>query len=203
MMQKITILLLVIMFLSSSSSAETRYVSDDLYTYMHAGAGAKFKIIGSINSGEKIELIQTNRSAGFTQIKDSRGRYGWINSKYVSKHPGLKERLEKLEIQLTKLNTQLRTDKEKANKNITSLENNLKFHSSEVRELKNTNLSLNEELQQVQALNNNLNEKLDTEKNDQLMRWFSYGGMVAGISLILGLILPSLIPNRRKKSRWS
>jgi len=203
MMQKTTLLLLVIMFLSSSSSAETRYVSDDLYTYIHAGAGTKYKIIGSINSGEQIELMQTDKNAGFTQIKDLRGRNGWINSKYVSKHPGLKERLEKLEIQLTKLNTQLRRDKEKANKNIASLEDNLKSHSSQVRELENTNLSLNEELQEVQALNDNLNKKLDTEKNDLLMRWFSYGGMVAGISLILGLILPSLIPNRRKKSRWS
>lgn len=202
MMRKKTLLLLVIISLSSSASAVTRYVSDNLYTYIHAGPGTKYKIIGSINSGEHIKVIQTNKNAGFTQIKDSRGRSGWIDSKYTSEHPGLKERLAKLEIQFTKLNTQLRTVKDKANKDIASLEDNLKSHSSKVRELKNTNSTLNEELQQVQALNDNLNEKLDTEKNDLLMRWFSYGGMVGGIGLLLGLVLPSLIPSRRKQSRW-
>jgi len=35
------------------------------------------------------------------------------------------------------------------------------------------------------------------------MRWFSYGGIVGGIGLLLGLVLPSFIPNRRKQSRWN
>lgn len=191
MIRKTTLLLLVTISLALSASAATRYVSDDLYTYIHTGPGTKYKIIGSVNSGEQIELTQTNKNAGFTEIKDSRGRTGWINSKYVSKYPSLKERLAKFEIKLTKLNTQLSTAKDK-----------IKSHSNQVRELKNTNLALNEELKQVQALNANLNEKLDTKKNDLLMRWFSYGGMVGGIGLLLGLVLPSLIPNRRKRSRW-
>ena len=191
MVRKKTLLLLVIISLVSSASAATRYVSDDLYTYIHTGPGTKYKIIGSVNAGERIKTIQTNKNAGFTEIKDSKGRSGWINSKYVSKQLGLKERLSKLEIQFTKLNTQLHTAKD-----------DVKSHSSQVRELKNTNSTLNKELQQVQALNDSLNEKLDTEKNDLLMRWFSYGGMVGGIGLLFGLILPSLIPNRRKRSHW-
>ncbi|MFT5661847.1 MAG: SH3 domain protein [Sulfurimonas sp.] len=202
MMRKTTLLLLVILSITSSASAATRYISDDLYTYIHSGPGTKYKIIGSVNSGKQIKVIQTNKNAGFTQIKDSKGRDGWINSKYISIQPSLKERLAKLEIQFTKLGTQLHTAEDKANKDIARLEDNLKSHSAQVRELKNTNATLNEKLQQVQALNNNLNEKLDTEKNDLLMRWFSYGGIVGGIGLLLGLILPSLIPRPRKKSRW-
>ena len=191
MMRKTTLLLLLIISLASSASAATRYVSDDLYTYLHTGPGTKYKIIGSVNSGERIQLLQTKSNAGFTHIKDSKGRDGWINSKYVSKHPSLKERLAKLEIQLTKLDTKLNT-----------AEDNLKSHSSLISKLKNTNSTLNKELKQVQALNSSLNEKLDTKKNDLLMRWFTYGGMVAGGGLLLGLILPSLMPNRRKRSNW-
>ena len=201
-MQKTTLVLLTTILLALPVSAANNYVADDLYTYMHAGPGTKYKIIGSVNAGEKIKIIQTDKNAGFTQIKDLRGRDGWINSKYTSNKPGLKERLAKLEIEFSKLNTQLRTNKDKANKDIASLEDNLKSHSSKVRELENTNTTLNEKLQQVQVLNNNLNEKLDTEKNDLLMRWFSYGGMVGGIGLLFGLMLPSLIPSRRKKTRW-
>ena len=56
--------------------------------------------------------------------------------------------------------------------------------------------------QAIGRANDSLNEKLDNEKNDLLMRWFSYGGMVAGIGLLVGLILPSLIPNKRRRNRW-
>lgn len=199
-MRKANLLLLVLICLASSASAVTRYVSDDLHTFLHSGPGTKYKIIGSVNTGEHIKVIQTN--SGFTQVRDSKGRSGWINSKYVSNKLGLKERLPKLEIQLTKLNTQLNTAKDKANKEKVSLEENLESHSSQVSELQKRNSTLNKELQEIQSLNRNLNAKLDTQKNDLLMRWFSYGGMVGGIGLLLGLVLPSLIPSRRKKTRW-
>ena len=202
MMHKATLLLVATMSLASQANSATRYVSDDLHTYIHSGPGTKYKIIGSVNTGERINLIQTNKNTGFTLIKDSKGRNGWINSKYVSNQPGLKERLPKLENQLNKLNTQLNTEKDKANSDKVSLEKNLDSYKNQVSELQNTNSSLNEELQEVQALNRSLNAKLDTQKDDLLMRWFTYGGMVGGIGLLLGLVLPALMPKRRHKSRW-
>ena len=191
MTRKTTFLLLLTIFLSSSASALTRYVSDDLFTYVHSGPGTKYKIIGSVDAGEKIKVLETNENAGFTQIKDLKGRIGWISSKYASKQPGLKERFEKLEIRFAKLDTQLR-----------AAQDNLKSHDSKVLELENTNSRLNKELQQVQALNGDLNEQMDTERIDLLLRWFTYGGIVGGIGLLLGLILPSLVSSRRKRSQW-
>lgn len=164
MMRKTTLLFLLILSIALSAKAATSYVSDDLYTYVHSGPSTKYKIIASVDSGEKIKVIQTNKNTGFSKIKDSKGRAGWINSKYISNRPGLQERLAKLELQFTKLNMQLHTAKDK-----------VKSHSSQIHELKNTNTTLNEKLQEVQTLNDNLNEKLDTEKNDLLMRWFGYG----------------------------
>ena len=191
MTRKTTFLLLLTIFLSSSASALTRYVSDDLFTYVHSGPGTKYKIIGSVDAGEKIKVLETNENAGFTQIKDLKGRIGWISSKYASKQPGLKERFEKLEIRFAKLDTQLR-----------AAQDNLKSHDSKVLELENTNSRLNKELQQVQTLNSDLNEQMDTERIDLLLRWFTYGGIVGGIGLLLGLILPSLVSTRRKRSQW-
>ncbi|MEA3371841.1 MAG: TIGR04211 family SH3 domain-containing protein [Campylobacterota bacterium] len=192
MIRKTTLLLFVIISLASSASALTRYVSDDLFTYMHSGPGTKYKIIGSVDAGEKIKVLKTNENTGYTQIVDPKGRTGWINTKYVSRQAGLKERLEKLEIKYAKLKTQLNSTKE-----------NLNSHGSQVRELEKTNATINKEMQEVQTLNDELIERLDTEKLDILLRWFTYGGMVGGIGLFLGLILPSLIPDSRKKrSRW-
>lgn len=202
MIRKITLLLSVLISLTLSASAATRYVSDDLHTYIHSGPGTKYKIIGSVNAGQKIKVLQTNQSAGFTKIQDPKGRDGWINSKYISRQLGLKERLAKLETKYKNLNTQLDAAKDGANQEIARLDNNTKTYRNQVRELKKTNTALDEELQQIKALNADLNEKLDTKKMDLLMRWFTYGGAVAGIGLLVGLILPSLMPSRRKRNRW-
>lgn len=191
MTRQITLLLLLTIFLSSSASALTRYVSDNLFTYVHSGPGTKYKIIASVNAGEKIKILDTNENAGFTQIKDLKGRIGWINSKYTSNQPGLQERFEKLEIRFAKLDTQLR-----------EAQDSLKSNDGQIRALENTNEKLNKELQQVQALNSELNEQLDTERIDLLLRWFTYGGIVGGVGLLLGLILPSLVSDRKKRSRW-
>lgn len=201
MMNKATFLLLLFTsILPSFVNATTKYVSDDLFTYMHSGPGTQYKIIGSVNAGERINVIQSN--SNYTQIRDSKGRAGWISSKYVSNKMGLKERLPKLETQLAKLKAQLDTASDKANKEKAGLEGSLKSYKTQVEELQNANSKLNEELQKVQAENRSLNAKLDTQKDDLLMKWFTYGGMVAGGGLLLGLILPSLIPNRKQKARW-
>ena len=188
-MYKTNFLLLILIFISSVANAATNYVSDDLHTFIHSGPGTKYKIIGSVNTGDRIEVIR--KESNFTLVKDSKGRSGWINSKYVSNKLGLKERLPKIENELTQLKTQL--DEYKGN---------LNSKGSQITNLENTNLKLNKQLEEIQTQNRKLESKLDTKKNDLLMRWFSYGGMVAGGGLLLGLLIPYLIPKRRSKSRW-
>ena len=48
----------------------------------------------------------------------------------------------------------------------------------------------------------NMQARLDTQEEDLLMRYFMYGGGVAGAGLILGLIVPHLPRRRRKRDRW-
>jgi SH3 domain protein len=187
-MLKTKILLLITIFLSLQATA-ANYVSDDLHTFIHSGPGTKYKIIGSVNSGEQINVIR--KDGDFILVKDPKGRSGWINSKYVSNQQGLKERLPKLETQLSKLKIQLE-----------EYEKSLESRATQISKLEDTNLKLNKQIEEVQSLNNSLNEKLDTKRTDLLMRWFSYGGMVAGAGLLLGLIIPLLIPSRKNKSRW-
>ena len=188
-MLKTKFLLLFLIGISSLANAKTNYVSDDLHTFIHSGPGTKYKIVGSVNTGEHIKIIR--KESKFTLVKDQKGRRGWINSKYVSNQLGLKERLPKLEAQLVKLKAQLGEYKE-----------NAESKGSKITNLEDKNSKLNTQLEEVKALNRDLNEKLDTKKNDLLMRWFTYGGLVAGGGLLLGLILPLLIPKRRNTSRW-
>lgn len=196
--KKVTITLALISLYSSAFAAN--YVSNDLFTYTHSGPGSKYKILGVVNAGEKISVL--DRSSGFTQIRDTKGRKVWINSKYVSNQVGLKEQLEKLKIQYSKLDEKLNSFEDEANKNKLNLEKDLNSNINQVEKLKETNTLLNKQLKEVQEKNDSLNDLLDNEKNELLMRWFSYGGIVAGLGLFVGLVLPSLIPSRKKRSRF-
>ncbi len=40
------------------------------------------------------------------------------------------------------------------------------------------------------------------DKQRIIMQWFMYGGGVLGLGLLLGLVLPHLIPSRKRKDRW-
>ncbi len=177
--------------LGTSAFAANYYVSDELFTYTHSGPGTKYKIVGIVNAGEKIKVVSTSENAEYTQIIDSKGRNVWMSSKYISNQPGLKKQLEELKISYSKMD-----------KNKITLEKELDTNINQVQELKKLNSSLSKELKQVQQKNEKLNEKLDKEQNELLMRWFTYGGIVAGAGLIFGLILPYLIPSKKQKARW-
>ncbi len=185
----------------SSTAFAANYVSNDLFTYTHSGPGNKYKILGVVNAGQKITVL--NRSNGFTQIRDSKGRTVWMNSKYVSNQPGLKEQLETLKVQYNQIDEKLRTFEDRANEDKASLEENLSLNINKVQELQTTNANLSAELQKIKEENKSLNNLLDKEKNELLITWFTYGGMVAGAGLLLGLILPVLIPSRKKHSRFN
>ncbi len=186
-MKKIKVLLFFLICASSLNAKH--YISDDLYTFMRSGPAAKYKIIGSVNTGEHIEVLQ--RNSNFTQIRDSKGRVGWIFSKFVSSEMGLKEKLDILENEFENLQEELDNAREKMSKDEKTLKENLKLYNNQVKELK-----------KLKELNKQLNQKLDTQRNEQLMRWFTYGGMVAGGGLLLGLILPLLMPSRKRRNRW-
>ena len=191
MIQKKIALILTLIFLSTSAFAASNYISNDLYTYTHSGPGTKYKIMGVVNAGDKIKVLAKDKKAGYTQIQDDKGRRVWVESRHISSQPGFKKQLEKLSISA-----------DKANKKIVDLEENLNLNINKVLELEKTNLSLSTELKKIQEINETLTSKLDSEKNELLLQWFTYGGLVAGGGLLLGLILPSLIPSRQKKSRW-
>ncbi|MDF4405495.1 TIGR04211 family SH3 domain-containing protein, partial [Vibrio parahaemolyticus] len=78
-MRKIPLLLISIMGLGLSlntQAAEKRYVSDDLSTYVHSGPGTKYRIVGTLNAGDEVELISTDNK--FAQVRDDKGRTVWL-----------------------------------------------------------------------------------------------------------------------------
>lgn len=204
MKRKLSCLLWMSALISLPLQAESvRYVSDDLFTYLHSGPSNQYRILGSVNAGDNVKLLQQS-DKGFSQIQDSKGRTGWIDSKFISSTPSVKERIPVLESKITTLNARLsELDKQRANEKET-FENTLDSRQQRIDLLTEENQTLKTALTTLQAENDQLSQRMDEEQNDLLMRWFSYGGVVAGIGLLMGLILPHLISRKpKRRNGWA
>ncbi|WP_448556148.1 TIGR04211 family SH3 domain-containing protein [Thalassotalea montiporae] len=166
---------------------EDGFISDELFIYMHSGAGNNYRIVGSINAGSQVKLTGEKLN-GYTQIVDDKDRTAWVEDRYVSNKPGLRHVVAELNGQLASTGeqeAQFRTQIAESKKLLTAAQ-------SQNTELTNKITSLESELASAQA-------KLETQDMDVMKEWFFNGGIVAGLGLLAGLFLPQLF-GRRKSS---
>lgn len=213
--------LLTLIFLASTTTlAETRYVSDDLEIMVRSGKSAGHRIIASLKSGAKINVIESDKASGYSKVKLGATREGWILTRLLKNQPSAKSRLAKAEATVARLKAA--SDQSTQNLNqITEQHGNL---SAESGELKKLNESLSRELTQLRDTSSNavqileerdqlqqrvvtIERELETVKreNDMLKNsdaqdWFLIGSGVLLFGIFLGFILPKL--SWRKKSSW-
>ncbi|MDD1781687.1 SH3 domain-containing protein [Enterovibrio sp. ZSDZ35] len=204
-MKRLFSALAVLMVLAApAANAQDNYISDELFTYMHSGPGTQFRIIGSVDAGAKVTVVDSNKNAGYTQVLDERGRKGWVETKFVTNQPGLKTRVPALEEELKQVKTALSSAQGDAEAQTKGLIESLDQRNAQVKELESHTSELNQKLIDAQAEIRELRARIDTQKDDLLMRYFMYGGMVAGGGLLFGLVLPHLIPRRKKRNNgWA
>ncbi|TMX38633.1 TIGR04211 family SH3 domain-containing protein [Vibrio sp. Hep-1b-8] len=203
-MKKLVCFFLASMLAVPAAFAQDRYISDKLFTYMHSGPSNQFRIIGSVDAGDKVKLLSTNKDSGYTQVQDSKGRKGWVESRFVTNQESMALRLPKLENELKDVKEKLANARSNADQEKAGLVDSLETRNRQISELE---LGYNEMSQQLSASQEEvrkLRAKLDTQKDDLLLKYFMYGGGVAGIGLLLGLILPHIIPRRKRSpSGWA
>lgn len=197
-------LILLFVLVTAPQAMAENYISDELFTYMHSGPGTQYRIIGSVDAGDKITVLKRDQNAGYSQIVDSRGRKGWVKSDFVTTQPGLKERVPALEAELKKVKTALSSAQDDAKAQQKGLVESLKKRNAQIEKLETHSSELNKKLIDAQNEIRALRAKIDTQKDDLLMRWFTYGGMVAGGGLLFGLVLPHIIPRKkRRRDGWA
>ena len=169
-MPKLRLIAVTLLALTASAvthAEEKRYVSDELNTWVRSGPGDNYRLVGSINAGEEVTLLQTNPGTQYGQVRDGNGRTAWIPLKELTETPSLRTRVPDLENQVKTL-----TDK-----------------------LTNIDSTWNQRTAEMQT-------KVSQSDSVINMQWFMYGGGVLGAGLILGLVLPHLVPSRKRKDRW-
>lgn len=182
------------LFFSSFSRSETSqpaFISDALFVYIHSGPSNQYRIIGTVNAGDNVQLLAEDEETGYVQIQFEGNRRGWLPKQYVTDTPGMA-------VQLAELNEQLQ------------------LQSSKLRQLEQTNQQLNEALQEREQAYQKTREQLQVADRayEQLQQQFDVehgsiwqnpkvlGAAILGIGLLFGLLLPLLIPRRRNNERW-
>lgn len=179
------LLLFITAFSVQAKENEQGFISDDLTIFMHAGPGTNYRILGTINAGAQIQTTGES-SNDYSEIIDDKNRITWIETKYITRQPGLR-------FVVADLNSKIAN-----NSDITAQ------LDGELNEFKSTIDALNKDKEKLQAdysqSQQQLKQALDKVKDQDTnikKQWFFNGAIVLGVGLILGLILPKFFARRR------
>ncbi len=219
-MKKVICFFILQMCISLSANAKTAYVTDTMNHMLRSGDSNQSKILTMLPSGTKLTVISENKTTGYSKVKTSSGKEGYILTRHTLKQPisqwyldiankkieALQKENELITNQRNQFNNAENTpasDQELTQErdNLLNELNQLRQTAANAIQLKNDRahllervISVERELEQVKRENMSLEDNTNQD-------WFLYGGMLSLFSIILGFILPKLSWGR-KTSNW-
>ena len=193
---------ILICLCAQQALADTRYVSDNIFTFIHNGPGTQYRILGSVKAGEPLEVKAVNGEAGFTQVVDGRGRDGWIKSSELQSQISLREQLPQVEKERDELKARLQNLNGDNEKRFAEKDGQIAAQSKEIAALKAQLASQGEEMNNLKEQNDALTQSYDNQEHDMQMDWFIRGGARVGAGILLGILLPMLPRRRSRGDRW-
>ncbi|QFU02475.1 SH3 domain-containing protein [Halomonas sp. THAF5a] len=176
------------------------WVSDELTTFVRSGPTDGYRIIGTLTAGEPVTVLET--SGDYSRVEDGEGDVVWVLSSELQSEPSAQQRLPALETRVEELTAELAGINETWETRTATMTETLESREARIEELEARNQALEEETAQSRSTIREFQARLDTQEEDLLMRYFMYGGGVAGAGLLVGLIVPHLPRRRRKRDRW-
>lgn len=186
--------------LQAQQNDTTHWVSDSLTTYVRSGPTDGYRIVGTLIAGEPVTLLET--SGDYSRVENADGNTVWVLSSELQDSPGAQMRVPELEQQVAELSGELDSINEQWENRTSAQREALETQEARIVELEERNQALDAESEQSRQTIRQLQARLDTQEEDLLMRYFMYGGGVAGAGLLVGLIVPHLPRRKRKRDRW-
>lgn len=174
----------------NDQNGEFRWVSDDLFTYLRAGPGKDYRLLGSVNAGTKIQLLQVDRDAGYAEIIDDRQRTGWIEIRYVSRNQSIRDDIKDIENLLVKRDASV----QKMQGQVQAVMQNLATVDDQKAKL---NRKITQQLEDISRLN----EQIEQRGRANNMLWFTRGSVLAVIALLIGYALGIFGRRRNNNNR--
>ena len=206
---------LVIACSVSSAYAQDRYVSDTLVINFRSGPSNEYKITKRLQSGDKLQLLETSDNKTWAKVRTSSGDEGWVLTQYLESKPVASivvktqlAEINSLKAQNVELETQLNTFKNNAGsldsqvemltKKAVALEMGLtdvRRTSENAINLERENIELSQQNKELILTLDTVNAKLNRIQDDDFISYLIVG---AGI-FFAGLIVPALLGIRRPR----
>lgn len=187
---------------SANVNAIDKYVRDDIDVYLRRGPGSQYAFSNSVKAGDKVTVLENSVDGKYARIQIGNGRIAWIETSKLNDQPSYRELFPSLEAKLAEYKDKV-DNADKYRQSIIN-ESNQKLQTNEklIESLQKKNSELEAQVKEQSKHIDSMMNQVDDKRRDLIVTWFTYGGLVAGGGLILGLILPRIIPSRRKKDRW-
>ncbi len=186
---------------AEEAAGNQRWVSDSLNTYVRSGPTDGYRIVGTLVSGQKVELL---RSQGdYSQVRSDNGSAVWIPSRDLQDVPGQAQRLPQLEQKVAELSAELAGIDDTWKARVQGMQETLDARKALIDEAQTARAALDSELSRALSELREVQAQLGEENQQVLMRYMVYGGSIAGAGLFAGLLLPTLLRVRRKRNdQW-
>ncbi|AUI65752.1 MULTISPECIES: TIGR04211 family SH3 domain-containing protein [Glaesserella] len=202
MQKHLSALLATLLFsVSLPTLAETQYVTENLSTYLRKGPGDQFKISGAIQAGEKVTLI--DKKERYSLVRDSKNREAWILNSELTSTPSSKELTPQLQQKVQELTTKLNSIDKDWQQRTAEMQRRTQQADQQSSELLEQNAQLKRELDILKNKNRDLEAIQDASSREIMIQYFIYGGSVLGVGLLLGLLIPALLPRRKRNNGWA
>ena len=196
------ITLLSFIAVAFSANAVDKYVTENVDIYLRRGPGSQYAYSNAVKAGQKVIELEKSADGKYTRIQLPSGNSAWIESNKLKDQPSFKELVPSLEAQLAEY-------KDKVDNAEKNQQNAIRDYAEKLQKAEQSIESLQAKNNELEQLNKQQDMKLesmlnqvDDKRRDLIVTWFTYGGLVAGGGFLLGLILPAIMPGRRKKDRW-
>lgn len=185
-----------------NSFAATRYISDDVYIYLHSGPSSEYRIIGTLKVGTQVNTLKYDEKTKFMQVKASTGRVGWMKAGELQDTLPAKSLLPTVQKELSASLLKLKNiNKENAEK-LADKEQLFQEQIILVDNFQQEKKLLQEEILSLKARNLELDLLQETKESRVQMQWLLNGGGVLFFGLLIGLIIPFLPRRKKKNNNW-
>lgn len=185
--------MVVLLLLSNGLMAQqaTHFITDDVDIYMHSGPGTQYRILGTIEAGQSVTLLNESQN-DYSKIRDHKNREGWVISELVKKGTGLRNRLPIVEAELAK-----------AKQTLAQLDQSSESVTQQLTAANQQILSLESELASASQQRDHAIKELNAIQDNAQSRMWQQGALIAGLGALIGIFLVYLPrPQRKKSSRW-
>ena len=176
---------------SAQENSKAAFISDALFVYLHSGPSNQYRIVGTVNAGQSVTYLGEDSETGYAQVQYEDNKAGWLPKEYVTYTPGLVSQLANLQ-----------QEHASSNERMLQLEQQRDQLNGQLNQAVAERQTALEQLEQANRAYEQLKVQLQNTQSSILEKPMVLGAIILFGGLLLGLVLPLLLPKRRGGDRW-